>query len=198
MRVRAALAALLLLATGYAVTVTDDAEAIVPVDQVVLPTADPLPPHRTLLPPMDAAHVDPPKPKPKPVVRASTPKPKPKPTVHHVTPPRSTDKGWAAGDWGRFPARVQTTALCIAHHESWTMHNGRRLWTALNLAGSTASGFAQWINDSWRTQAQRARVGTQYARAYLAPPRVQAAVFAYQMLHHGLYPWKGTHCGSGT
>lgn len=198
MRVRAAAAALLILVTAYVATATDDADALAMPSGVALPVylPDPLPPH--LGPPIDAAHADPPK--PKPVVRvakAITPHPKPKPK-NAIRVSRTTDRGWAAGDWGRFPARVQTTALCIAHHESWNLHNGRRLWTALNLAGSSASGFAQWTNETWRGETKRAHVGTAYARAYLAPPRIQAAVFAYQMLHYGIYPWKGTHCGSGT
>jgi hypothetical protein len=101
---------------------------------------------------------------------------------------------WIEGNWSRFSVSVQRSALCIAHHESWGTHNGRRLWTALNLAGSTASGFAQWIDSSWQVQAKRAGIGTQYRRAVYAPAEIQAAVFAYQATNFGLYPWEGTQC----
>ena len=101
---------------------------------------------------------------------------------------------WADGNWDRFSSRVMSLALCVAHHESWNEHNGRRLYTALNLQGSSASGFAQWIDSTWRIQARRAGVGTQYARAYLAPARIQAEVFAFQVKNFGMYPWHGTGC----
>ena len=132
--------------------------------------------------------------------RAATRPPAPaKPTVrktvtHKVTvqPVKKLYKksaAWVAGNWSRFKAWVEQSALCVAHHESWSSG----LWTARNRT-SSASGFAQWIDSTWRVQAARAGVGTNYARAYLAPPEVQAAVFAYQALHHGLYPWHGTYC----
>lgn len=111
---------------------------------------------------------------------AARPDPLPKPT--------DLPKGWAAGQWDRFSLKVERSARCIAHHESWTAG----LWTARNP--SSASGFAQWLDSTWRTQTKRAGVGTQYARAFLAPPKVQAEVFAFQAEHFGLYPWVGTQC----
>ena len=137
--------------------------------------SEPLPPHRLMAVPVDAAVLD----------------------VASVAPMAVTTQAtsrWAQGKWTRFTAKVQRSALCIAHHESWRAG----LWRALNSAGSTASGFAQWINSTWRTQTRRAHIGTRYARAYLAPPAVQAAVFAYQAMHHGLYPWRGTNCPGTT
>lgn len=128
----------------------------------------------------DAAHAD-------PVIPTPAPKPKPKPVKPSYIP-----ASWSAGQWSRFPARVERSARCIAKHESWTAG----LWRARyhGPVTSDASGFAQWLGSSWRTQAKRAGVGTQYRAAYLAPPAVQAEVFAFQMLHHGLYPWVGTNC----
>ena len=96
----------------------------------------------------------------------------------------ATETNWAKGHWDRWPAKVEKTARCISKHESWNAG----LWTARNRH-STASGFAQWLDPIWRQQARRAHVGTQYARAYLAPPRIQAAVFAYQAQHYGIGPW---------
>lgn len=142
----------------------------------------------------------------RPVVPDPTPSPtraravpKPAPTATPTTRPstvRMTSSGrsasWAAGQWGRFKASTEASALCIAHHESW--HAG--LWKAIyrGPVSSTASGFAQWLDSTWRAQAKRAGVGTQYRRAYQAPAAVQAAVFAYQAEHYGLYPWAGTNC----
>lgn len=123
---------------------------------------------------------------PDPIVVPPAPKPRP------VIRPTSLPTGWGAGQWDRFPARVERSALCIAHHESWTAG----LWKARYRGpiSSTASGFAQWLGSTWRGQAKRAGVGIQYREAYLAPPAVQAEVFAFQALHHGLYPWVGTNC----
>jgi hypothetical protein len=107
--------------------------------------------------------------------------------------PLTGDTSWAAGRWGRFPVSIQQAALCVAKHESWHEHNGRRLWTALNLAGSSASGFAQWLDGTWRIHAQRAGTGTQYARAVYAPAHVQAAVFAANW-PTSKGAWAGTGC----
>jgi hypothetical protein len=123
---------------------------------------------------------------PRPVVVAEDPH-------RPATPkPRARPYSWAAGLWNRFPARVERDALCIAHHESWN----QGLWRARypNPRVSTASAFAQWTNPTWRAQTRRAHIGTQYRRAMDAPPAVQAAVFAFQDLHYGLYPWAGTGC----
>jgi hypothetical protein len=127
-------------------------------------------------------------------------RPVPGPTVTVTARPSSASRartvtGWDAGRWDRFPSWVEVSARCVAKHESWHGdRKGRRLWLAQNDAGSSASGFAQWIDSSWEVQAERAGVGTQYPRAHLAPPHVQAAVFAHQATRHGLYPWAGTDC----
>lgn len=122
---------------------------------------------------------------------AATPDPMPPAPPAPTVSPASLPAGWGAGLWARFPARVEIDARCIAHHESWTAG----LWRAVNRGrGTSASGFGQWEDGSWQVQAARAGVGTEYARAYLAPPAVQAAVFAFQDLRHGLYPWAGTGC----
>jgi hypothetical protein len=67
------------------------------------------------------------------------------------------------------------------------------MWKAANPE-SSARGFAQWIKGTWEAHTQRAGVGEQYASADLAPPPVQAEVFAFQAMNFGLYPWHGTHC----
>lgn len=137
---------------------------------------DPRPPHRFMASPIDAAVLD--------VAPKAT-----KPRIVHKPVVLKATGGWAQGNWSRFPASVEISARCIAHHESWNAG----LWRAKN-GSSSASGFAQWLDGIWRVQAKRAGVGTQYARAYLAPPDIQASVFAYQAMHYGLYPWHGTNC----
>ena len=44
--------------------------------------------------------------------------------------------------------------------------------------GSTASGAYQFIDSTWKARAAIAGVGTEYPRAYLAPPEIQDAVAA--------------------
>lgn len=119
------------------------------------------------------------------------PKPKPKRPARVVS---AVPAAWSAGDWGRFPARVERLALCVAHHESWDWNKAhtRRLYTAAN-DHSSARGFAQWVRIAWQAQTQRAGI-TGYPTAETAPPRIQAEVFAYQVMHHGMYPWAGTAC----
>ena len=149
--------------------------------------SDPIPPHRFFAAPIDAAVLDiAPVSKRSNVVHKSSVVVKKK--VTHISKVLPTGP-WSQGNWSRFPASVEISARCIAHHESW--HAG--LWRAKNGV-SSASGFGQWLDGIWRVQAKRAGVGTQYARAYLAPPDVQASVFAYQAMHYGLYPWHGTNC----
>lgn len=152
--------------------------------------SDPIPPHRFFADPIDAATIDiVPVSKRSNVVHKSVPVVKKKVVYSRVS---SSSGPWSKGNWSRFPASVEISARCIAHHESWSAG----LWRAKNRV-SSASGFAQWLDGTWRVQAKRAGVGTQYARAYLAPPDIQASVFAYQAMHYGLYPWHGTNC-SGT
>jgi hypothetical protein len=96
-------------------------------------------------------------------------------------------QGW----WGRFPAKVERSALCVAKHEAWG-----KLWTAKWKGDpriSTASGFAQWINSTWRVNAKRAGVRVT-SRAMYAPPRDQAKVFAWMWTHKGKKAWAGTNC----
>jgi muramidase (phage lysozyme) len=83
---------------------------------------------------------------------------------------------------------VEQTALCIAHHESWTSG----LWTAENPT-STASGAFQFVDGSWKAYSRSAGLSG-YARASSAPPRVQAAVAAHVITDYGTYPWKGSGC----
>jgi hypothetical protein len=142
-----------------------------------------------------------PKPKPKPTVEAPAPvkpsaAPKPKPVSKPAPPaPKPPSTGsWAstADVWAKWPAWVQTFALCVAKHESW--HAG--LWTAQNPY-STASGFAQWLDGTWRSHSLAAGLGG-YSRAMYAPPRIQAAVFARAVTKFGPSAWSGTNCGYGT
>jgi hypothetical protein len=44
--------------------------------------------------------------------------------------------------------------------------------------GSTASGAYQFLDGTWKERAAKAGVGTEYPRAYLAPPEIQDAVAA--------------------
>lgn len=44
--------------------------------------------------------------------------------------------------------------------------------------GSTASGAYQFLDSTWKARAAAAGVGTEYPRAYLAPPEIQDAVAA--------------------
>lgn len=131
--------------------------------------------------------------KPKPVAK---PKPKPKPVpVAKPKPAPSSPTSWNAL-WAPYPAWVRDFAYCVARHESWDAG----LWRAVypDPSVSTASGFAQWTNPTWRAQTARAGVGQGYSRAMHAPPAVQVEVFAHQVMTAGAYPWRGTHCGYGT
>lgn len=94
--------------------------------------------------------------------------------------------------WAKYPAWVQTFALCVSHHESWSPH----MWTAENPI-STASGGFQWIDGSWRTNMKRAGFSGPGHAAY-ASPVLQAEVTAWVIAHNGQWNWKGTHCGFGT
>jgi hypothetical protein len=122
--------------------------------------------------------------------RPVTPTPAPRPSVASRMAPRSP--GWGAGNWSRFPASIERAARCVAKHESWDAG----LWTATNPYEriSTASGFAQWIDSTWRAHARRAGVGAEYRRAKDAPPEVQAAVFAHNWVNGGRGAWRGTGC----
>lgn len=96
-------------------------------------------------------------------------------------------KSWARGDWARFPRRFEVAAYGVARHESMTAG----LWTARN-GRSSASGFAQWLDSTWRTHARNAGVKHVPPRAYLASPRKQARVFADAWTYN-----KGAWCGTG-
>lgn len=109
---------------------------------------------------------------------------KPKP----ASKPQKSNSSWAAGDWERFSPHIRAAAECVARHESWNAG----LWVAKNPY-SSASGAFQFIDGTWRASAKRAGVGQQYARAYLAPPRVQASVFAY-VWRTSPSAWNGTGC----
>ena len=146
------------------------------------------------LPPLDVAAVvwqidqsvnDAATPMPRKTPEVSRSTPRPSPTAIPAAAPTS---GWAAGRWDRFPSWVEQSARCIAKHESWNAG----LWTAQNPV-STASGAFQFIDGTWRSVSARAGYGG-YSKAKYAPPHVQAAVFAWTATHHGLSPWRGTHC----
>lgn len=139
-----------------------------------------------------------PTPKPTPVVKkkASPAPAAPKPATKKpsAAPVVRTSTGWAAAAsaWTKYPAWVESFALCVAKHES--MSAG--LWTAQNPV-SSASGAFQYIDSSWVAYSRSAGLGG-YSRAKYAPPVVQARVFAHTVTEYGLYPWKGTNCGGGT
>lgn len=137
-----------------------------------------------------------PKPEPVPVQQkpSAAPKPKPAPSTPAPRPKPVSNASWdsTADVWAKWPAWVGAFALCVAHHESW--HAG--LWTAQNPY-SSASGFAQWVDGTWRSHSLAAGLGG-YARAMYAPPRVQAAVFARAVTKFGTSAWRGTGCGYGT
>lgn len=138
----------------------------------------------------------------------------PKAVVHKAIPKRSTkvkvkvvkakphvrtyatNMSWNApalqAIWHRYPSWVQQTALCIAHHESWSAG----LWTAQN-SSSSASGMGQWLTGSWQIQAARAGFSGP-AKAKYASPAEQVSVMAYQLAHYGAYPWVGAGCGHGS
>jgi hypothetical protein len=44
--------------------------------------------------------------------------------------------------------------------------------------GSTASGAYQFLDSTWKERAAKAGIGTEYPRAYMAPPEIQDAVAA--------------------
>lgn len=101
---------------------------------------------------------------------------------------------WArtASVWKKYPAWVQTFALCVSHHESWSPH----MWTAENPS-STASGGFQWLDGSWRVNLARAGFRGPGHAAY-ASPILQAEVTAWVITHHGQRNWAGAGCGYGT
>ncbi len=130
-------------------------------------------------------------------------KPKPKPTYHDAKPkagpgvPGSKCGAtcqWHKTDsvWAKYPQWVETFALCVAHHESWSPH----MWTAENPY-STASGGFQWIDGSWRVNLGRAGFSGPGHAAY-ASPILQAKVTAWVITHNGQRNWNGAHCGYGT
>lgn len=110
-----------------------------------------------------------------------------RPRVSRATP-TDLPRGFAAGLWHRFPPRVRAFALCVARHESWNAG----LWTAENPS-SSASGFAQWIDSTWRVNAARAGVRVP-GHASGAAPADQARVFAWMVTHGGRSAWSGTGC----
>jgi hypothetical protein len=186
MRARAVVISLLIMTLVTPGVAGWSAEEITHPAQTIQIQSDPIPPHRLMAAPIDAAVFDKP---PVAIKHVVVHKKATKKKVVHKKVVYKANGSWTSGNWSRFSAKVQKSALCIAHHESWSAG----LWRAKNRS-STASGFAQWLDGTWRVQAKRAGVGTQYSRAYLAPPAVQAAVFAYQASHYGLYPWNGTNC----
>lgn len=102
-------------------------------------------------------------------------------------------KRWARGLWLRFPARIERAAWCVAGHES--LHAG--LWRAENPGSGTASGFAQWIDSTFRIHAHRAGVRVRSYHAADVTARKQAAIFA------AVWPtsksaWYGTGCYPGS
>jgi hypothetical protein len=110
---------------------------------------------------------------------AAPPSPKPKPTD--------------IPDW------VRSFANCVIDHESrdWPYDGHPRPYQAHRSDSGTASGAYQFIDSTWRHQSRLAGFPG-YARAMLAPPAVQDAVFAFVVLRGGAGNWNGTHCGYGT
>lgn len=139
-------------------------------------------------PSRSAAHV-PDAPTPGQVVNdAATPEPQPTPTV---VPARSV--------WAGYPTWVPVMSRCVIRHESanWPYDGHPRPYQARRSDGGSASGAYSYIDSTWRDHS-RAAGFPGYAHAYLAPPRVQDAVFAWSVTHRGVHHWDGTHCGRGT
>ena len=71
------------------------------------------------------------------------------------------------------PADIQKILAAIRTNES-SGNYGENSYKA----GSSASGAYQFLDSTWKSQAAKAGIGTEYSRAYLAPPEVQDAVAA--------------------
>lgn len=79
---------------------------------------------------------------------------------------------------------------CVRAHESAEAG----LYSALNQAGSSASGAYQFLDSTWRVVSNRAGHGG-YARAVHAPWYVQDAVAYDTAIRRGeRYHWNGTGC----
>lgn len=127
----------------------------------------------------DGAYADPQRP-------VSPPKPS-ESSPGAIVRPGGVPSSWRAL-WASYPLSVQLSATCVAKHESWDAG----LWVAQN-SSSSASGFAQWIDSTWRVNAKRAGVNiTQSAKD--APPANQVKVFAWMVTNHQLGAWHGTNC----
>jgi hypothetical protein len=121
---------------------------------------------------------------------AATPDATPSATQRPPSPSRSV--------WSRTPAWVKSFAACVIDHESanWPYDGNPRPYEARRTDGGTASGAYQYIDSTWRSHSRQAGFPG-YAHAYLAPPRVQDAVFAWSVTRSGTGHWNGTGCGHG-
>jgi hypothetical protein len=127
----------------------------------------------------DGAYADP--------LRPVSPPKAPKPSPGAIVRPGGVPSSWKAL-WASYPLSVRLSATCIAKHESWDAG----LWKAHNPV-SSASGFAQWIDSTWRVNAKRAGVNAQSSAASSSPAN-QVKVFAWMVLNHQLGAWNGTNC----
>jgi muramidase (phage lysozyme) len=89
--------------------------------------------------------------------------------------------------------KLNRTLVCIRQHESdrgpYPNLNGQ---TAQNPR-STASGFYQYLDGTWRNISAKAGYPG-YKRAMYAPAEVQHAVAYYHITHLGTSAWRGSGC----
>jgi hypothetical protein len=201
-----------ILATTATVSAThqDDTTAVAasepaPATYPPAPLADPVPtrhaPHAASLAvsvPRPVAH------KAKPKVIHKTVKRKVVRTTAHRNwtgsgTPGKPGYGWNFVNWSQFPSWAVSLVKCFNHHEAWNWpvsHKGQSIFDAENPT-SSASGFVQMIDGTWRHYRTLAHAGTA-SHASDASPTNQAKAAIYAVTHGGIGNWKGTHCGYGT
>jgi hypothetical protein len=77
------------------------------------------------------------------------------------------------GNLPPIPADIEKILAAIRTNES-----GGNYGENSSKKGSSASGAYQFIDSTWKAQSAAAGIGTEYPRAYMAPPEVQDAVAA--------------------
>jgi hypothetical protein len=137
---------------------------------------------------------------PDPYIRPTvTPSATPSRSAPPTASPRTSATPRASRAARSTPSWIRVFAECVIDHESrnWPYDGNPRPYDAVRSDGGTASGAYQFIDSTWRTVSRKAG-HPGYARAHLAPPAVQDAVFAWTVLHEGPHHWAGTGCGHGT